>query len=256
MIPTLYCFCTKEKDNILSTDNQKNLILNSHFCSDEEKNHLMSRNFLLDCNGDNISELNKYFGQLTGLYWIWKNLKETNVGVCTYRIFWKEDISQVHLDENTLIVPKKIDVNTAIANPQKDYYNILDHFIHCHGDIMLKLLYGTLKTEDTKITSNMIDNLKYESKMYPFNMFITSKPIFDKICEILFELTFKMYHAYKDFFPELERQTGQIRFFDFLSERLLHTIFTNLDELIPNINKIEMETIHFPHDYKMMTGAT
>jgi hypothetical protein len=256
MTPTSYCFCTKEKNNILSADNQINLILNSVSCSEEEKDNLLSRNFVLDCDGQSISHLNRYFGMLTGLYWVWKNSKEKCVGICTYRIFWKYDISQLHLAENTLILPKKIDVNTAVANPQKEHYNILDHYIHCHGDTMLKLLYGTLKTENNKLTSDMIDDLLNQHEIYPFNMFIASKQVFDKVCEILFEVIFSMHSSYNYFFLELEKQTGQIRFFDFLSERLLHAIFMNIDQLIPNINKIEMETIHFPHNYKMMTGAT
>ena len=256
MTPTIYCFCTKEKDNILSADNQKNLILNSNNCSEEEKNNLLSRNFLLDCNGNSITHLNRYFGMLTGLYWVWKNSKESHVGICTYRIFWKDDISKLNMDQNTIIIPKKINVNTAISNPLKNHYNIIEHYAHCHGDIMLKFLYGTLKTENTQLTSNMIDDLLNQHEMYPFNMFIASKPIFDKICEILFEVIFSMYSNYKYFFSELEKQTGQIRFLDFLSERLLHAIFMNLDQLIPNINKVEMETKHFPHNYKMMTGAT
>lgn len=42
---------------------------------------------LKDNTGDNISEENPYYGELTGLYWIWKNADYDNediVGFCHY----------------------------------------------------------------------------------------------------------------------------------------------------------------------------
>ena len=42
--------------------------------------------YLGDNTGENISDKNSLFGELTGVYWIWKNDKDSNyVGVCHYR---------------------------------------------------------------------------------------------------------------------------------------------------------------------------
>ena len=53
-------------------------------------------NWLDEKNGENISKLNNYYGEATGIYWIWKN-KLNNyknddwIGTCHYRKFWLDD---------------------------------------------------------------------------------------------------------------------------------------------------------------------
>jgi hypothetical protein len=47
-----------------------------------------------DNTGDNISEKNPYYAELTGQYWGWKNLKDVKyVGLCHYRRYF--DLSSI-----------------------------------------------------------------------------------------------------------------------------------------------------------------
>ena len=51
-----------------------------------------SRDWLNDSTGDNISSKNKYYGEYTFHYWVWKNyldrIDDGWIGFCQYRKFW------------------------------------------------------------------------------------------------------------------------------------------------------------------------
>ena len=48
--------------------------------------------YMGDNTGEHISDLNPYYGELTGLYWIWKNETEADIiGICHYRRFFMNE---------------------------------------------------------------------------------------------------------------------------------------------------------------------
>jgi len=48
----------------------------------------ISQGFTGDDTGDNISHKNRYYSELTGLYWVWKNTNAKIVGSCHYRRYF------------------------------------------------------------------------------------------------------------------------------------------------------------------------
>ncbi|WP_296889295.1 DUF4422 domain-containing protein [uncultured Methanobrevibacter sp.] len=48
--------------------------------------------YVTDQTGDNISELNPFFSELTGQYWVWKNTNQDIVGFCHYRRFFSKNL--------------------------------------------------------------------------------------------------------------------------------------------------------------------
>ena len=47
--------------------------------------------YLGDDTGDNISEKNSAYCELTGMYWLWKNIDCDVIGICHYRRYFTRD---------------------------------------------------------------------------------------------------------------------------------------------------------------------
>jgi hypothetical protein len=208
----------------------------------ELKNNLLSSGYILDDTGDNISHLNKWFGQTCGLYWVLKNSNEDFVGMNTYRIFWDDDyLSNIQLDDNKLYVPFKFDVSADIVN----YVNLENHLIVSHQQYSYELLSKSIKSND--VLYNDFSDWKNQKFLYPFSMFITNKKIFDRICEVLFEIAFACFDTNRYTIYNFSDYYGVIRQMDFICERILHLIINNITYFVPNVERIEIPIYQYKH---------
>lgn len=245
----LYCNCHKEKFNKRTEYSQKNLMLGSIFYEPSVKTFLFQKGFIFDDTGDNISHLNSFFGQLTGLYWIWKNSFEDIIGVNTYRLFWGDYFLKNDFKSNTLYIPEGVNVNLCVRGEAKENSNVHYHYSYCHGESGLNLLYDLSQKSNIAIKPYMIDDLKNQYLLHPFNMFISERKTFDKICNILFDVLLEYYFLYKPHFKKIEEERNQNRILDFLGERVLHIIYTNKDYFIPNIDIETIQVINIDHNF-------
>ena len=90
-----------------------------------------------DDEGENISDLNPYFCELTGLYWAWKNIKSEYIGLAHYRRHFSSD---PHSKDAWASVLKKSDIEADLEKirvfvPKKRRYYIetlYSHYAHTH----------------------------------------------------------------------------------------------------------------------------
>lgn len=177
--------------------------------------------YIKDNSGDNISEKNRNYCELTALYWAWKNLQADYVGLVHYRRHFsykgaKGEKKEKVLDSNTLrSLLKQYDV---ILPKQRNYFIETNYsqYVHAHHK------------EDLDITRQIIQEIypdylcEYDEVMkkttgHRFNMFIMKYEKFDEYCNWLYSILFELekrldisdYSAY------------DARVFGFVSERLL-----------------------------------
>lgn len=150
-----------------------------------------------DNTGDNISEKNPFFCELTGLYWAWKNLKADYIGLAHYRRHFasskinKKDIFNSVLTYNEAdAILKNVDI---ITSKKRKYYieNLYGHYKH------------TMYVEPLDETRNIIeekypeyleefDRLKKRTSAHMFNMFIMKKDKLDEYCTWVFDILFEL----------------------------------------------------------------
>ena len=171
--------------------------------------------YLGDDTGDNISGKNRSFCELTGIYWIWKNVQCDIVGICHYRRYFvesedfltKESIeSVIRSGRADIIVPSS--AWTPYKSNQTHYQKI-----HHIAD------YNILRDVISEKYPEYIPAFDFFSKTNlasSANMVITKKEIFDEYCRWLFDILF-----------EVEKRTDisdydsfQYRLYGYLSERM------------------------------------
>lgn len=167
-----------------------------------------------DDTGENISEKNENYCELTGLYWMWKNVSCDIIGLCHYRRFFTKDYRMLTKEEieTELETVDMIEGQSSMA-PEGSIYRqyVSKHYekdLVTTREVIAELFPEYLDAFDWALAANLISF---------GNMFVMRKPIFDAYCAWLFAILF-----------EVEKRTDlrdydayQRRIYGFLSERLL-----------------------------------
>lgn len=234
---TLYCNSFAGKIPLHHQQNQKNIMCGSYYLEESYKNYLKEKNFILDDTQDNISHLNHLLGDLTGLYWVWKNTNHEFVGTNQYRRFFDDDQlnSLMPLKPNTIYVSEF--VNTI--------YNCWDQYKFFHSDVGINLLKNAVNSGSIPIKIEMFNSLYHINLLSTCNTFFAEKSLFDKICELLFSIIFELYSGSKYIIEDIQsnmhfgRSPSEKRLLAFLAERILNIIYLNCNyffgfvELVP-----------------------
>ncbi len=178
-----------------------------------------------DHDGDNISSLNPYFCELTGLYWLWKNVEADYYGLVHYRRYFKPVCS----DQETLV--KEINVASSeslvsmlgnsdiLLSRQRNYWieSVESHYKNAHHRADLQNLRDTILSLHPDYAQSF-EHVMKGTKISLYNMFVMNSHRFNQYASWLFPILFALQEQvpYKDYGPY------QRRVFGFLAERLLN----------------------------------
>lgn len=177
--------------------------------------------YVKDSTGDNISERNPNFCELTGLYWIWKNSNADIVGLVHYRRYFYKNVfcnKKNILNESTI---NKFLNNYDIIVAPKGYTwgsTVKTKYIENHVEADLIKCEKVLKEKYPEY-SHAFDKVLNGNCYMPFNMMIAKKEIFDEYSKWLFDILFELEKIVD---VEDGRSNYDKRVFGFLSERLLY----------------------------------
>lgn len=204
----------------------------------------LNLDMIKDNVGDNISDRNPYYCEMTGVYWAWKNDKSSDyIGSCHYRRVFDFKLNKIRkqdkwgtvvyhgvdsnlyeefgLDEVTIkqilaqydaIIPEGFNVNVANAK------NLYEHYItapfHFQKDIDLTL--DVVARRDPKFFPYFKKHLE-GNIMYATNVFILKRNLFLDLCNWLFPILEELYQT----IDTSEYNVQEKRVIGYISERLI-----------------------------------
>ncbi len=171
--------------------------------------------YMGDHTGDHISHLNCYYSELTGLYWIWKNAKNTYVGTCHYRRYLLNRQEKIFNKNEYLELLKTYDIITTKQVILNHSYK--DAFSANHNGLALEMT-GKVIAELYPKDGVVFEELVNQNRTYFGNILVAKKEIFDAYCAWLFSVFFQVQ-------KRINLETGEDayhkRVFGFISEFLL-----------------------------------
>lgn len=169
-----------------------------------------------DDTGDNISAKNCYYGELTGVYWVWKNVRTTDyVGICHYRRYFCTEEGRILnekdylsiLQDYDIITSKRLKLNYSYFDGYASDYNIFD--LVTTGEV-IRQMYPAYY--------DAFERLVHGNSTFFGNMMVTSKDLYDEYAAWLFSI-----------FAEVEKKIDATQYddyhkrvFGFISEFLLY----------------------------------
>ncbi len=219
--------------------------------------------------GINISVKNKYYSELTGIFWVWKNTRQDIVGCMHYRRFLtrkKEPLlykqkrllyyllglykkrSGIIYTKNARLFRENILTEDEALELLKNYdlilprrrmlrHSVKKHYERCHNKQDLEFLRTLIKERCPEYLGSF-EAVLADNRLFANNLFIMSRADFDRCMEWLFDLLFEFERRVR-----LSEYTGyQERIMGFLAERLLNVWFD-----YQKLKIKELPMIYFKH---------
>lgn len=199
-----------------------------------------------DNTGDNISDKNFGYAELTAIYWLWKNSNADIKGLCHYRRYLDLNKSSEHTEDNVYEYPltdafssdvflKQMDISeknitdllkkyTILTRKREDLYSwsrysVKSHYAAEHHGEHLEKALEIIKTDYPEYYSSarkLVDG----HTSYFTNVFIMKSEQYNEYCSWMFDILFKIEKTLNLYDKTLAPNTKKARWAGFLGERL------------------------------------
>ena len=155
---------------------------------------------LKDSDGNSIAEYNNKINECTALYWIWKNTEYKCVGLNHYRRFFTSFVNkynalqewEIHLllDFYDIGVAESVFFNTSVRDVLQKQ---IAEEAFSYGFEELQKIFEHMDKRNQEAFKYVMDG----HRIYPCNMFITTKKILNSYCAWLFPILFELIERVK-----------------------------------------------------------
>ncbi len=205
-----------------------------------------------DNTGENISKKNASYCELTGLYWAWKNLNSSYIGLAHYRRHFSYAIKTKDAFDNVLEYSELeplLDKYKVFVPKKRKYYieTLYSHYAHTH--------YASHLDETRKIIQekypDYLDSYDLVMKRtwgYMFNMMIMKKELFSDYCDWLFNILFELENRIEKDNEDLSGFQG--RFYGRVSE-IIFNVWLEQKLKDDKLSKGEIKELNFTYMEKI-----
>ncbi len=204
--------------------------------------------YIGDNTGDNISSMNPYFCELTGIYWAWKNMHADYIGLCHYRRYFAGKVHDRNLSAKQQAILSTADYEKLLQDydcllPNKrNYYieTVRSQYEHAHNKRDLDECEKII-AEKYPEYSAAFTKIMQQKRLHILNMFVMKWELFDTYCQFLFGVLFELEKRI-----DISNYTKyEARVYGFLSERLLNVWIEKNHVKYKEISVVFMEKINW-----------
>lgn len=132
-----------------------------------------------DADGENISEKNPYYNEMTGLYWLWKNTDLDYSGICHYRRQFESDVVWKYL------LSGKADA--VLPMPLLVYPNLAGYYLNWGEKAYYETMLQVIAEQHSEYYETALWCTEHNI-FYPNNIFIAKRKIVEDYCTFAFSV--------------------------------------------------------------------
>ena len=198
--------------------------------------------------GENISEKNAGYCELTGIYWAWKHIDADYIGLVHYRRYFGKRSGTSSYRVLTYKELKPLLNKYRIFVPRKRRYYIetlYSHYAHTHYAEQLDITRMIIQEKYPDYVESF-DKVVNQRHGYMFNMVIMQKELLNNYCEWLFDILFELEKRINE--PDLSAYQG--RFYGRVGE-IIFNVWLKENVKEGNISKKEICELPYVHSEKI-----